>query len=138
MYGVDLAVWVADRRWSGLLDLIDQLPTSSRTKEAIYNDPERAAEIARLPESTEKWTPALKDWTLNAVLLREIREALIAVRAAIYQTTFDDKGKPFKAPRVPALPTPVTEVDRVKAALSEQMQMEIVALFAPHALKSMS
>lgn len=137
MYGVDLAEWVAARRWSGLLDLIYQLPDASRYKEAIYDDPERAAEIASWPESTEKWTPRLKDWNLTAILLRENREAILAVRAAIYNTTFDDRGKPFKAPKVPVFPTPVTEVDRQKAALSERFQMDLIADLAPHALQAM-
>lgn len=129
-------MWVAAGRWSGLLDLIDQLPQSSRTTEAIHNDPERAAEIASRPEPIEKWTPRLKDWDLTAILLREIREAVISTRDAVFQTTVDDQGRPLKPPRTPVLPTPITEVDRQRAALSERLQLEIVTLFAPHALDS--
>ena len=64
--------WVADRsRWTELLDLIDQLPTTSRIHAAIVNDPEQAEWIvaASGDEPAKKWSPPLTEFTLEAQTL---------------------------------------------------------------------
>jgi len=144
-YGVDLALWFRQRRWVALLELIWQLPNASRFNEAQLNDPEYAEIAARAQREAEisgrpaaKWTPPVREWTLEAQLLREIRESIIAVRSAQYETTYLPAGegrlKALRAPVVPVLPGPETEADRVRARLSRQSQLEIIAIFAPHAL----
>jgi len=144
---VDLAVWFRARRWVALLELIGQLPQSSRLNEVQLDDPEFAAEIAAAERraeqsgSTREWRPKIRDWDLHAQLLREIREAVIAVRSGLYETTYlpvgDGKLRALRAPRTEVLPGPETEADRVKARLSRQSQLEIIALFAPHALQGL-
>lgn len=131
-----------------LLELIWQLPPASRFNQAQLNDPVYAKRIAELEREAErtgqmpaKWTPPIREWDLHAQLLREIREAVIAVRSAQYETTYLPSGngrlKALKAPLVPVLPGPETEADRVRQRLSRQAQLEIVAIFAPHALKDL-
>lgn len=39
--------------------------------------------------------------------------------------------KPMKAPVVPTLPGPETELDRARKRLQRQSQLEIIAIFAP-------
>ena len=134
---MDLAEWWRGRRWRALADLIDQLPAASRTQEAILNDPDFAEMIAqreRDEPAKKPWSPRVRDYDLHAQLLREIRETIVSVRQAVIQTTFDGDGKPLKAPRVPILPGPETEVDRMKERLSRRSTYEIIAAFAPHAL----
>jgi hypothetical protein len=129
-----------------LLELIWQLPAASRLNEAQLNDPEVAEQIAlaeiereeaeargELPR--EQWAPRVRDYDLHAMLLREIREAVLAVRASQFETTLvpagEGKQKPMKAPSTPLLPGPRTAVDRIKAERSRRAQFEIIALFAP-------
>lgn len=117
-----------------------ELPEASRFAEARMNDPEVAKQIALAEREAErerarkgiaapKWRPRYSEWDLYAMLLREIREAIYSGRDA----TVAALGS--KPKRVPILPSPETEVDRIKQQLHEQGQMEIIALFAPHALR---
>lgn len=113
---MDLAEWWQQKRWRGLLELIDQLPAASRFNEAVLNDPEQARLIAARPTSSESWTPLVRDWDLTAVLLREIREALVGLLG-------NGRAKPIPIPR--------TEVDRVRARLDLVLAAQIIRDFAP-------
>lgn len=138
-------MWFRGRRWVELLELIEQLPSHSRLSEAQQNDPVWAEYIVDQAEKRkkqhgdqEKWHPPVRDWDLQAMLLHDIRETLVAVRQAVIQSTLLPQAnggvKRDKAPKVSPFPTPRTEVDRIKARRSRLAQLEIVALFAPHAL----
>lgn len=130
-----LSEWWRQRRWVALLELILELPNASRFYEARYNDPEFAREVAAWErEQAEKgvpkpeWTPAARDWDLNAQLLREIREAVVSVR----DTAVRIAGKTPK--RIKPIPSPRTALDKAREDLSRAGQMEIIELFAPHAM----
>lgn len=45
VYRIDLSEWVASRRWRQLLQFIDGLPSASRLREAVFNDPAEAPQI---------------------------------------------------------------------------------------------
>lgn len=126
VYGVDLSAWWASRRWRSLLELIEELPPASRLNEAILNDPEQAARIAQLPESTEEWSPKVRDYDLTATLLREIRELLVSI---YYTSHLSATGKPAR--NVKPLPTPVTEVNRARARDAADWADSIIARATP-------
>lgn len=100
---MDLAVWWQQRRWVGLLELIDNLPTTSRLNEAAQNDPEQARllalarEYAEDDEAAERWSPRPSEYDLAAMLLREIAHNTAAIAGV-------------KKPHY--IPAPRTEVDR--------------------------
>ncbi|GAA3405062.1 hypothetical protein [Pseudarthrobacter polychromogenes] len=120
---MDLAEWYAAGRWVGLLDLIDGLPAASRLNEAIVNDPEAAAVIAKMPKPSTPWSPRVAEFDLKAHLLRELLHAVqhngqIAIGAA--------GGRPGE---VKPFPVPRTEVDRAIAALERQWAESFVTQF---------
>lgn len=108
-YGVDLAEWVAARRFRGLLDLIDGLPSTSRFYEAMVNHDDYAAEIAALPEPTDPWSPRVADYGLTEVILARISDKLDGVITAVVSTA---GGKP---PDPKPFPSPKTAVDKLRA-----------------------
>lgn len=102
---MDLAVWWRQRRWVGLLELIDQLPAHCRLNEAVQNDPEQARLMALAreyaqdgDEQPEPWSPPPSEFDLHAMLLREIAHNLAALVT---------QGKTSAY-----IPAPRTEVDR--------------------------
>lgn len=110
-YGVDLGVWLASRRYRSLLILINQLPDASRLNEAVQNDPEQAERIARSRfelEGTEDepvWSPKVREFSLVAMLLREVRESI----NRLHETTASAHGGKLK---IPPMASPETEIDR--------------------------
>lgn len=124
---MDLAAWWQDRRWKALLELIDELPGASRFNEAILNDPEQAAQIAALPTPKDaQWHPRISEHDLHAILLKEIREAVISVTQTLVAV---NGGTPR---RVAEFPKPETEVDRIRERLRRERANELIRLFAPH------
>ena len=120
---MDLAEWYAAGRWVGLLELIEGLPAASRLNEAIVNDPDAAAVIAKMPAPSTPWSPRVAEFNLESQLLREILHAVlnngqIAVGAA--------GGKPGE---IKPFPAPRTEVDRAIAALERQWAESFVTRF---------
>jgi hypothetical protein len=118
---VDLAVWWQQRRWRALLELIEQLPPTSRFQEAVYNDPEQARLIAMQREyatedgDAEPWSPRLSEYDLHAMLLREIAHNVAAMAT---------QGKTGAY-----LPAPRTEVDRQADQLARLVAQRIGARF---------
>lgn len=107
---MDLAAWWRARRWRALLELIEQLPTASRFRGAVLNDPEQARMIALAREygtddddTPEPWSPPVAEYDLTAQLLREILHTVTAAAGA-------------KSPAY--FPAPRTEVDRQQEGLS--------------------
>lgn len=101
---MDLRDWMRPDRGRALLDLIDQCPSACRWREAAQLDPWVAAQQADDPKTQEKWAPRISEFTLEALLLIELRD-LIGVVA---------QGKQLK--RLPPFPRPKT------AAKAVQMQ----------------
>lgn len=130
-YGVDLAAWVTDRRWRGLLELIDMLPTASLTREAVVNDPEAAKMMAEMrwaaeesDEPQEPWAPRVAEWDLHAVLLRDVIEGL----RHLTETTYAGFAR-RKAPTSPPYPFPRTEVDRIYDQMNRQWAVDFLSQF---------
>lgn len=71
---MDLAAWVKQRRVAGLLELIDQLPEASRTREAILQDRSlnHLGDDVGSSAQMQQWTPPLRDYDLHAQLLRRL------------------------------------------------------------------
>lgn len=132
-YGVDLAAWWKARRWVGLLDLIDQLPTASRLSAAMLDDPE-VTEAMAARKQTDEWSPPVSEYNLVAMLLAEIRDRQGEIINAVLSTIPVEKGKTRPKHRDKPFPRPVTEIDRAKRRASEHAYLDIVRTFAPHAL----
>lgn len=116
---MDLAAWWQARRWPALLELIDGLPTTSRLREAIYDDPEQARVIAMQreesdPDEMDPWSPRMSEYDLHALLLREVVHNLAALRR--------EKNPVY-------IPAPKTEVDRQAQQLAKAMAVSIGARF---------
>jgi hypothetical protein len=127
---VDLAEYIACKRWVAVLEYIDMLPTASRYAEALTNDPERAAELAALPAPSEKWTPPVSEYGVTQILLREMTNQL---RGMSQQLVGLAHGKP-QQPQL--FPGPRTEIDRAVEAMERQHVEDIAGLlgFSPEDL----
>lgn len=79
--------------------------------------------LAERPESAEPWTPKIRDWDLNATLLREIREAVVGLTVA----TVGKKA----AGKIPPFPLPRTGVDQARRELDEEFADQIIRLATP-------
>lgn len=116
---MDLAEWWRARRWRALLELIDQLPSSSRLQEAIYDDPEQAAVIAAARDEGQDddaptWSPRLSEFDLHALLLREIAHNVASLAGAKNPTY---------------IPWPKTEVDRQSELLARAYAVGVASRF---------
>ena len=127
-YGVRLREWLADRsRWGELLDLIDMLPTASRTKEALLNDPDTARLIAEADDgSAPEWTPPISEYTTEAAVFAAVFDRL-GVLVDTVSGALGGKGRSQTFPR------PVTEVDRIKERARREAAEELIALFGGRA-----
>ncbi|QCB97117.1 hypothetical protein E5206_09390 [Arthrobacter sp. PAMC25564] len=124
---MDLAEWYAGKRWVGLLELIDNLPTACRLNEAIANDPETAAHLAELrlsaPDDAEPWSPRISEFDLNITMLREILHAIKGLRQVSIAAA---GGKPGEETPFPA---PYTEIDRAIEAAERNWAEMFVGQF---------
>lgn len=84
VYGVDLSAWWQARRWSDLLDLVDQLPAASRTREAILNDDELAEQILdhELTKPEQPFRPEVRSYDLTNLLLLRLSNQVAALSGA--------------------------------------------------------
>lgn len=128
VYGVDLAEWYAAGRWTGLLELIDELPDASRYYEAIANDPELAGELARArmerrDEAGKPWSPRISEFNLHAQLAREQIMETKLLRRAVIASAGGKPGeeKPFPSPR--------TAVDEAFEQLEDALSGELLSQF---------
>lgn len=131
MYGVDLARWWGDRRWKGLLGLIDQLPAASRFNEAVLNDPVFAEEYVKQEQADEKpeWAPRLAEFDLHATLLRDLIQA---VNQSTIATIAAAGGKP---PKLPDYPRPRTGIDKAREEALHKWADSLIATLTPHAVR---
>lgn len=93
---MDLDEAITARRGRMLLDLIDMLPSTSRLREAILNDPEQAALMAEQPESDEEWAPRVSEWDLNAALMYDHRHILGAILQTLQAANGNKNPKPLR------------------------------------------
>lgn len=124
--------WFRQRRWSHLLDLIDNLPSNSRYREAYLNDPEAAEQIARdqlereqagTTDNADNSNLPLSEFGLSEQLLAQIIDLLQSLQA----TTISAAGGKPKKPK--PFPRPVTAVDKAKKRLNKQAAHDVLSLF---------
>lgn len=127
---MDLARWVADKRWVALLDFIDMLPTASRLNEAISNDPESAQLLAeqRLAaqdsEGGKEWSPRVSEYGLDQQMMGELinlnKQMLQALTVQITQKA-PKAEKPFPVPR--------TAIEDFMERIERQRTVDFAGLF---------
>lgn len=130
MYGVDLAEWWQARRWRALLDLIDNLPSSSLSRLAALEDPEVIAQIAEEP-SPDTWRPDQRDWNLTNELMAAIHDRLGDVTQAVLSTIEVPRGK--SRPKYPGKPFPRPEsaVQQARDDLARRIGWSLIEQFFP-------
>lgn len=114
------------RRWTFLLDLIDGLPSHSRTVSAILNDPDRAELMAEAilaqEDEDEETTSSLVGQTPEVRVLQDLADILISTAG----------GKETYPRPVPVV-TAVVEEMRTSQALAAAN--DVVAALTPWALE---
>lgn len=100
------------RRGRELLDFIDGLPSASRTREAILNDPEAVEQLAQMPEPEGEWAPRVSEWTLAHALQYDQRALLVAILRTLKAANGDKNPQ-----KVPPLPVPRTLLDEARTAV---------------------
>lgn len=140
---MDLAAWWKARRWVALLELIDQLPRTARTRAAMVNDPQFAKEWLEREgqddDEAPEWTPPLTEWDtrtqleaeqrdllLDAVrLLAGIRHGIQVVNVKQLRPAPRTGGKPFPRPR--------TAIDEARETAARAAAHQVLTWFFPHA-----
>lgn len=138
---MNLATWWKARRWVALLELINQLPNTSRTQAAMVNDPELVAQMLDSEDDdTPAWSPPLTDWNTSAVLAAETRDLLLdvvrllsGIRSGI-PIVQQERLKPAPKTGGKPFPRPVTEIDRARRRAEVEAYEGALAVFSPHAL----
>ncbi|WP_073946526.1 hypothetical protein [Streptomyces kebangsaanensis] len=125
---VDLAQLWSERRWRRLLNLVDQLPTDSRTLVAMAEDEELTAALPE-PEPGPPPPPPLRTWTPEVEKLTLIADRLGELITAVHNTV---AKRPGRSPR--PLPRPETARDRIKRqrrrAKYERLKAQLAAAAA--------
>ena len=122
-FGADLSEWLENGRVRALLELVDQLPSTSRLTSARMNDPDEAERIARaqLEHGTDsnKWHPDVSEYELTHKMLG----AMISLQQQTIKTMVELQGgkggspEPFPAPR-----TAVHDaIDRLEAEWADNL-----------------
>lgn len=110
---------LAARRWRALIDLVTELPATSRLTDALVNDEEYAAAIVeQIPDLTES-SPTLTsvaEETLQVQILRDLFDLIASALGA--------KGR---------YPRPVTAVDRARTHLVESSAEALIEQLTPWA-----
>lgn len=113
-----------------MLAYIDGLPTASRFKEALFDDPEVGRAILKAQEDgeDEEYHPALSSWSEEVSLLTDIKDG---IQSAVHAIVASAGGKPkgFQA-----APRPRTAIDVARDERSARIHDRILRLFAPHEL----
>lgn len=122
-----MATWFKRRRWRALVELIHQLPATSRTVEAEVNDPILAREIAEASINNDNGPAgagSVRDETVTNDYLRSIEYRL----GEIIRALAGGKGKQPK-PR----PRPVTAVEKLRGEVLQEKAEKLIAQFTPWA-----
>lgn len=118
-YGVDLAQLVAARRWRALIDLVTELPSTSRLMDALVNDEEyarAAVEVFNAIDAPPQGFSSVREETTQVQILRDLFDLIS--RALGGKTRY---------------PRPVTAIDRAKQASIEGAVADLVSELAPWA-----
>lgn len=119
--GVDLGTWWSQGRWRALLEMIDQRPATSRLSEAIYTDPDNAAQLLEQRDAQRgggrPWAPSMREFTPEVQMLRIL---INDVRAAL------SDGRSTNLIGVPE-----TAADRLEQRLRELAALDIIAQATP-------
>lgn len=135
MYGVDLHELYQQRRVVLALDLIDGLPTHSRFRQAVLNDPDAVHAIVDQQEADERagkqpgeWAPEISEYDANVIMQGRILAALsdIAGLLTAQASGGKSKGKPIR------IPTPKTEIDRERDRRHIAKSRDLMRIFTPH------
>lgn len=119
-YGVDLVELWQTRRWRALVQLIDQLPPTSRTQVAQAEDHDLARDLVKaglVPDEPPEWTPPLREYDTVAAILQQILDTLAG---ANYQRAQGKGSKPKPSPR------PVTAIEKARKQLDQDTQREFL------------
>lgn len=108
-------------RFKDISELVGQLPSNSRLREAIYNDPEEAEYLAALPESNDKWAPSVSEFGLTEHLLTDLIDKFERLSAILM------KLNGAKSVDMKPAPRPMTEVQRARDRLRKQGDGELLA-----------
>lgn len=132
--GADLRELWQSRRWRLLLNLIDHLPRHSYYSEAVANDPEHAAMIARSRaeaeangEEKKPYSPPMTIWTPEVGAIADLIDAVNGVKHVIQVVNSDPKGRKPQPPQ--AYPRPKTALQNaVQRAKHERRKKQHEAL----------
>lgn len=117
---MDLAEWVAARRYKGLLELIGQLPSTSRYYEALVNHDEYAKQLASMPEPEEPWSPRQAEFGLTEHLLTNVEDKLLQLIHIALRANGGNPG-PFKPS-----PRPKSKIDEVRKQLEHEWAQDFI------------
>jgi hypothetical protein len=129
VYGLDLGTEWRERRWQRLLDLIDELPRTSRFRELIAQDEELAriqAEADWAARKTAKKDPVresalpLREWSPEVDMLAGVFDRLGGVISSLYASRGIKNAPKFKP-----LKRPETAYERLMRRFSEQEKQRI-------------
>ena len=122
-YHEDLVELWAARRWRHLIELVSQLPQTSRLTDALVNDLDYAQGVVdvRDPDSDDadetSGPSSVRGETPEVQVLRDVYDLLLGIVGG--------KGK---------YPRPITAVDRIRQSRAESDALEIIAILTPWAI----
>jgi hypothetical protein len=125
-YHEDLVELWAARRWRHLIELVSQLPQTSRLTDALVNDPDYAQGVVdvldyRDPDSDDadetSGPSSVRGETPEVQVLRDVYDLLLGIVGG--------KGK---------YPRPITAVDRIRQSRAESDALDIIAILTPWAI----
>lgn len=133
---MDLGTWWRDRRWMALLELIEQMPTACRWREALSQDAEHAraqldheAALADDPDAQALaadagvWAPPWREYDLAALQMREVINLLQMIGQGLGVIS---GGSEF--------PGPATALDKIR----DEQQFSLAALIIGQMMPSTS
>lgn len=142
--GVDVRAWLAQRRWSDLVLMLEELPPVSALSEATQNDPEwveqqvtSETDAGGIDTSSQGWRPRLRDYDLVSQQLGDISARLDALYVAELQVAHNvayhgAKSAPsFSAPKTKPFPAPRTLLDVRRDEIVAAETWALYDLFQP-------
>ena len=117
------------------LDLIDGLPSTSRFRQALLNDPEVAAELVDAEEARERegqpageWEPSVSENSPEVIMMGR----MLALLGDLVNVTISQASQGKQKGRQIKVPTPTTAVDAEREKRSRQKSNMLTSIFLPH------